>query len=437
MARRDGIAVRRLRDRGHAPRPTSKSEEVGGRSLDQGHRRAEACASSVRQGDSALPTPPDQADIVNAIYRAAAAPETWTATLGQLSDHIGAAGGFLIHSGGAERPPFIVQERLRGDLVEPYFRDYADNPYATAFARVRPGRVYVANRLVDVASLRRSAFHADILAPQAMEDQVVLPHASLTRDGSSGGISFVLSRRHIDGTQGAAARLRHLVPHLSRAIDLSLQADRDRGAAWQVARMLEAMPGAALLLDRKGRILQANAAADALLRQADGVLAVWNDGLVLTAQLRTEARLLSAGIADALAVARGEERALGASLMVTRASGRPPLLALVTPLPPPAFSLWEAADGGARALVQIADPHAPTEAQAEALRMAARLTAAEARVAALVGGGMSAPEVAAVLGVSISTVKTHLARCFDKTGVRSQAALARLLASIPLPGVRR
>lgn len=380
-----------------------------------------------------MPTsPPSLADIIRAIYQAAAAPETWPATLGQLSDHIGAAGGFLIHSGGGERPPFIVQERLRGDLVEPYFRDHADNPYATAFARVRPGRVYVANRLVDLASLRRTAFHADILIPQAMEDQVVLAHAGLTRDGSSGGISFALSRRHLDGTEAAAARLGRLAPHLSRAIDLSLQADRDRGAAWQLARMLEAMPGAALLLDGKGRILRANAAADALLRDADGILAVQSDGLILTARARAEARRLSAAIAGALAVARGEDGRLGGTLMVTRPSGRP-LLLLVTPLPPPAFSLWEAADGGARALVQIADPLASAEAQAEALRMAAGLTAAEARVAALIGGGMSAPEAAAALGVSVSTVKTHLLRCFDKTGVRSQVALARLLASIPLP----
>lgn len=381
-----------------------------------------------------MPTsPPDLAGIIRAIYRAAAAPETWPATLGQLSDHIGAAGGFLIHSGGAERPPFIVQERLRGDLVKPYFRDHADNPYAMAFARVRPGRVYVANRLVDMASLRRSAFHADILVPQAMEDQVVLAHAGLTRDGSSGGISFVLSRRHLDGTEAAAARLGRLAPHLSRAIDLSLQADRDRATAWQLARMLEAMPGAALLLDGKGRILRANAAADTLLREADGILAVRSDGLILTARARAEARRLSAAIAGALAVARGEDGRLGGALMVTRPSGRPPLLLLVTPLPPPAFSLWEAADGGARALVRIADPHASADAQAEALRMAAGLTAAEARVAALIGGGMSAPEAAAALGVSVSTVKTHLLRCFDKTGVRSQVALARLLASIPLP----
>ncbi|MBR0667085.1 helix-turn-helix transcriptional regulator [Roseomonas hellenica] len=386
----------------------------------------------AQEGDALTKAAPDHGAAVDAIYSAVAAPGGWPETLRMLADHIGATGAFLIHSGSAGCPPFIVQERLRADLVAPYFRDYSDNPYARAFARVRPGQVYIANQLVDVASLRRSAFYADILVPQAMEDQVVLPHASLTRNGSSGGISFALSKRQLEGRQSAVARLRRLAPHLSRAIDLSLHTERSHAATWQTALMLDAMPGAALLLDSKGCILRANSGAEALLHEGDGIFARRADGLVLAAHGRTEARRLSAAIAGALAVARGDSGDAGEPLVVTRPSGRSALLVLVTPLPPTAFSIWDAADAGARVLVQIADPHAPAQAQAEALRRAVGLTAAEARVAALVGAGNSVPEAAKVLGISPLTAKTHLLRCFDKAGVRSQVALARLLASLPL-----
>ena len=77
----------------------------------------------------------------------------------------------------------------------------------------------------------------------------------------------------------------------------------------------------------------------------------------------------------------------------------------------------------------MSDPEAP--ADAAALRAAFGLTAAEARLAVLVGAGTGLPEAAARLGVSRETARTHLARCFDKTGVRSQAALARLVAGLP------
>jgi len=83
--------------------------------------------------------------------------------------------------------------------------------------------------------------------------------------------------------------------------------------------------------------------------------------------------------------------------------------------------------------VQVVDQHASPDAQAERLRAMAGLTAAEARVAALIAGGLSNMGVARALGVSTNTVKTHLVHCYDKTGVRSQAGLARLLTMIPAP----
>ena len=46
------------------------------------------------------------------------------------------------------------------------------------------------------------------------------------------------------------------------------------------------------------------------------------------------------------------------------------------------------------------------------------------------------PEVAPVLGVSETTVKTHLQHIFDKTGARRQADLVKLVAGYmgPLGG---
>jgi DNA-binding CsgD family transcriptional regulator len=116
---------------------------------------------------------------------------------------------------------------------------------------------------------------------------------------------------------------------------------------------------------------------------------------------------------------------------LSRPSGAAPLLVLPVPLPPPAFALWEMLEQ-ARLLVLIIDPSAPSRATAATIQSSFGLTAAEARVAVLVGGGRSGPETAAMLGISPSTVKTHLKRCFEKTGVRSQVGLARILGAFPI-----
>jgi DNA-binding CsgD family transcriptional regulator len=370
---------------------------------------------------------------VDAVYRAAASPDAWPDTLALLADHVGATGGMVVYNAPAGQPSFMVSGRLRSDLDDIYLKHYTRNPITVAAARMPPGQVHVASQLVDMARVRRSAFYADILAPQGIAEQVVVPLASLTQRGGVGGIGFALSKKHTDETERTVTRLGRLVAHLSRAVDFTLQIGRHQSGLWQIEHILDAIPGAALLVDRTGSIMRANAKADTLLTEADGLCATKADGLHLTAQVPWEARTLASHVNQALAVARGEEQSLNGSLQITRPSGRPPLMVLITPLPPLTFSLWETVDGGARAMVQIVDLHAPTSAQAETLRVAAGLTAAEARVAALIGGGMNTSEAAATLGVSINTVKTQLTRCFDKTGVRSQVALARLLASIPVP----
>lgn len=377
----------------------------------------------------------DHNTTVHAIYEAAADPDRWSEMLVTVADHVGALGGMLAYHAptGSGQPSFLLVGRLRPDIGELYLQHYVDNPFARASMSRPIGRVVVGSHIVDLANVRRLSFHTDILAPQAIEDFVIFTHASLTRRGSVGGVSFPLQARHAAAAETAAARMRRLAPHMTRAIDLTLQLGRQRSGAWQFERILEALPNAALLVDGRCRILIANAHAEALLRQADGLFTTNGDGLRLAAQSRDEARLLSAAVAAAVVVAHGEERPLAGPMRVTRPSGRPPLLVLTTPLPAPAFSLWEAVDGGARALVQIIDLETPVAAQAEALRAAVGLTVAEARVAAQIAAGASAVEAAAALGISLTTVKTHLGRCFDKTGVRSQVGLARLVASIPVP----
>jgi len=93
--------------------------------------------------------------------------------------------------------------------------------------------------------------------------------------------------------------------------------------------------------------------------------------------------------------------------------------------------LWDLLEP-ARVLVLIVDPSVPSRATAAAIQAAFGLTASEARVAVLIGSGRSGPEAATVLGVSPSTVKTHLKRCFEKTGVHSQVGLARIIGALPI-----
>ncbi|MGE0807928.1 MAG: LuxR C-terminal-related transcriptional regulator, partial [Burkholderiaceae bacterium] len=231
-------------------------------------------------------------------------------------------------------------------------------------------------------------------------------------------------------------RLQRLVPHLSRALEGALQLGHLADGTRQLARVLPLMPNAALLINDQGRITLANPAAESLLRTGDG-LSIDNRGhLRFAAAFSSETAALAKAMAQAIAVASGAGETPGEPLRLTRPSGAPPLLILPVPLPPPAFELWNLLEP-ARVLLLVIDPAAPWRGKASAIQSVFGLTPAEARVAVLVADGFTGPQTAAALGVSISTVKTHLKRCFDKIGVHSQTGLARLLGALPVDADRR
>ena len=80
-----------------------------------------------------------------------------------------------------------------------------------------------------------------------------------------------------------------------------------------------------------------------------------------------------------------------------------------------------------RAIVFVVDPERSPISPERYLRRLYNLTRAEAAVAAEVLEADGLQAVAGRLGVSLETVRTHLAHVFAKTGTRRQAELVRLL----------
>jgi DNA-binding CsgD family transcriptional regulator len=61
------------------------------------------------------------------------------------------------------------------------------------------------------------------------------------------------------------------------------------------------------------------------------------------------------------------------------------------------------------------------------------LSPAQVRLARLIVDGNDLAASSDLLGVSVNTLRTHLQRMFDRTGVRNQAALVGVLLSAEAP----
>lgn len=374
-----------------------------------------------------------EARLLDLIYGAVSDPRLWPDVLVGVADHMGALGGMLAHCPAPASGKTATQ--ILGRLPEEpsaIFREhYVWNPWTVAVAKAPFGKAVSANSLIEPGSIEKTDFYADVLAPWGHADIIDINHKTLNIDGGIGGFGFCVSSRGTGQTEELIRRLDEVGPHLCRAFDASLLIGGGQtGAQRHLSIALDLMPNAALLLDAQGRVTQANAAAEELLRQSDGIVFDGKGGLQLTSALSGERKALAAALKQALDIAEGFATALTDPVRVTRRSGAAPLLVLAVPLPRPSFRFWELVEP-ARALVVILDPSAKSHATAASMRAAYGLTQAEARVALLLASGVSGQQMPALLGVTYDTVKTHLRRCFDKTGVHSQAQLMRLLTMFP------
>ena len=82
----------------------------------------------------------------------------------------------------------------------------------------------------------------------------------------------------------------------------------------------------------------------------------------------------------------------------------------------------------AAAAVFIRKASLDTPSPPEVIAKAYKLTPSELRVLHAIVEVGGVPEVAAALGIAVTTVKTHLGRLFEKTGTKRQADLVKLVA---------
>jgi DNA-binding CsgD family transcriptional regulator len=126
----------------------------------------------------------------------------------------------------------------------------------------------------------------------------------------------------------------------------------------------------------------------------------------------------------------GHDDADRATLAVRRRSGQRPLSVLVAPLRGADSAQLEPL---ATAILLVSDPERVRPAADGHFRALYGLTKAEARIADALLDADRLADVAENLGVTLSTLRTHLQRAFEKTDTRRQSELVRLMLAHRLP----
>ncbi len=274
-----------------------------------------------------------------------------------------------------------------------------------------------------VACTRASRYHLEWSQPQDIIDVMAL---TLARD--SGAIGKLGLGRHAERgpiTHRDVAIATALLPHLHRTFAISRLLEVRQASAQPFETIVDRIATPVVTVAADARLIWANRSAQALISARDTLL-------LCNGRIGFRAQGADRSVAAALRRLRdGEARLDGMGLDVPlRESDGGPLGIHVLPLK--SGTLRTAHLPGAIAAIFLS----PWKRQREVPDMLMALfglTPAEGRVLELAARGCPPATIASELGSALSTVRTHLLRLYEKTGVHGRAELVALAASFSGP----
>jgi DNA-binding CsgD family transcriptional regulator len=351
--------------------------------------------------------------LVESIYEAGAHPENWHAALTTLADVTGSLDATM---GGqtAAQVSLLVTARTDPELVRVYAERYhRHNPMQLAVLSTPVGRPVVDAMVMDTENFRTTEFYNEWCVPQRYFSGAAL---NLATSGGWRASLMISGDRQYDGS--VLRILDTVAPHLIRAFQLNQVLHEAQSLGLSVFAALEFLDRGVLVAGVGGAVRTANGMAERILSEGDGLLL--RDGQIVCSSA-SETRLLEQMIGRCAAGLTNPDEG---RMQVSRSEGRSPLWLQCLSFP---SSAWWPGFTPPRAMVFIVDPDMRKEQVIQRLRQRYGLTPAEASLAWEIvrsGGRKSAAEHR---GISVATARSQLTSIFDKTGVRRQAELVRLL----------
>jgi DNA-binding CsgD family transcriptional regulator len=357
--------------------------------------------------------------LIEDVYAAAERPELWPIFLDKLSTALKSKMTVLLHQDTRDRRGSVASAaRIDPAAIELYESHFAaKNVFFTSTRSPVLTGALVTDADVDERVLLNSEYYGDYLRPLDVRYS-----AELIVKNEHGVLSVLSTMRSkIKGPFGDREMelLRLLRPHVQRGMEIHRALCRAEVRATLNAEALDMLDVGVVVLDANGQILVSNCRAREMAATRDGF---WFErGGIITAAntMNTKLRQLVGSAAQI-----NLTLASGGTLLLERPSGKRSYRVVVSPLSGSSAAKREGIVG-----VIITDPDAPFRVDHVLLRTLFNLTPAEVLVATHLLNHHRVNAVAANLGISVETVRTHIKKMFSKTGTDRQADLLSMLSS--------
>jgi DNA-binding CsgD family transcriptional regulator/PAS domain-containing protein len=362
--------------------------------------------------------------VVEKIYDAALDRDAWPEALKSVAKFVGGSGStitfgnvqaenleaLMVHSIG------LSEEFLKG------FQKYG--PIWAAQSGIAFWNVGEVNHLPDFApqnELIQSRFYKEHLRPHNQGDFMGLV---ALRDGSR--FAPVTISRELDAgpfSQHAVQSMRLLAPHICKAVKISFAVELKQLSANMLEQTLNSLSSGIFLLNRDSRIMFMNTVAEQQSKHRRGLT-------IVNYRLELNDSTAAAQFRQAMS-GDDEKRVAPTSIALPNENGG--LIATIIRLDkgrrqnlarganPPVFAVF------------LQNPELATPSPGEGFAKLFGLTQAESRTLMTLSMSKGPQDAAEILGVSITTIRSHLQHVFAKTSTSSQSELMQLMMRSAAP----
>jgi DNA-binding CsgD family transcriptional regulator len=360
---------------------------------------------------------------VRCIHEASLTADAWQPALQSIIELLGGDHAILLASDPARAEIALATSAGmdRGDFAR-FATPEAAQWIEPAMQAIRSGTVVTRSRLMPDRQFERTGFYNEVVRPAGGFHAVGVAHQA---QALSSFVAICRPRQAGDFEADDVKLMQILSPHFATALHVRHRlgvADLAARGAWAA---LDRLNTGVIVADAAAAVVFANRTAERLFTarklRLDGSGVGLGDGLDDEAA-SGELRRMVARCADPHA---GVEA--GGTVELAGDAWRAGLSIVVTPFQAERIGFDPGGCSKPLALLLVSDPQEERRRRMLALQRRFRLTPAEAEFALEIVKGDGRAAAAARTNITVGTARTHLDRIFEKTGVRRQAELVRLL----------
>jgi len=361
----------------------------------------------------------DLTQLIGEIYDAALDSSRWTSVLAKIAVYAGGqAAGLLSKDSVSKSGSVHYQVGVDPYFVRLYSETYWKFDPVSGLPDCGVEQIVSIPDLVCYEEFRAGRFYLEWAQPQGWIDAAMAvlektvtscAYLSVVRDEASGMVDDEMRRR-----------MGLIVPHVGRAVRTGKVIDLSQAEAATFANILDGLSPAIFLVDADGQIIHNNAASRSLLEKGDLLR-------VIHGRLTASDTQVDEVLHEAIVAAAACEYDIGSKGNAIPLSGRAGerYVGHVLPL---CARRKSGVTSTAVAALFVRKAELETAPSSEVIGKTYKLTPTELRVLLAIVNVGGVRQVAGNLGVADTTIKTHLGRLFEKTGVSRQADLVKLVA---------